>query len=156
MVQLSACTHDDTRLRDDLTLYLQQAQDWAPVEAETSRTIARILATQFVDEAEVRRQIRADLPRVAAHIARVRNIHPSSPELAAIQATYLTTWRDLATGYNQIERGLDHGIVTDVAAGRASLAAWRQGIIATADALRRLRHDLEPQQPDQNLALPAR
>src|SRR6185503_18157986 len=46
-----ACTPAEKTARADVTLYLQRANDGAPVEAETARTIDRILATQFVDEA---------------------------------------------------------------------------------------------------------
>ena len=140
---LSACAHNEAGRRAEFDEYLRHEQNWAPVEAETARTIERILATQFVDEAEVRRQVDADLPRVALHIGRLSAVHPVSPELALIHAEYVTLWKNLADGYRQIEQGLDGGVISDVAAGRASLDAWRQGIIATARALRGLRNDLD-------------
>jgi hypothetical protein len=112
------------------------------VEAETARTIDRILATQFVDEAEVRRQIVADTPRVRAHLVRIATIHPTSPELRDIHARYVDTWRRLAAGYETLLRGLDTGHVPDIAAGRAALEAWRAGIVAVARDLRHLRDDV--------------
>lgn len=142
---LSACAHNEAGLRAEFDQYVLHEREWAPIEAETARTIERILATQFVDEAEVRRQVDADLPRVAMHLSRLSDLHPVSPELAAIHAEYVTMWHNLADGYRQLERGLDRGVVSDVAAGRESLEAWRQGIIATARALRRLRNDLDTQ-----------
>jgi hypothetical protein len=141
-MHLSACGVDDSRLRADFDQYLLHEREWAPVEAETARTIERILATQFVDEAEVRRQIDADLPRVIAHLARLKDIRPNSPQLQLIHGSYVDTWVDLRDGYVQLERGLDRGVVSDVAAGRAALQAWRQGILATARAIRALRDDI--------------
>ncbi len=137
-----ACTPAGQTARADVTLYLQRANDWAPVEAETARTIDRILATQFVDEAEVRRQIVADTPRVRAHLVRIATIHPTSPELRDIHARYVDTWRRLAAGYETLLRGLDTGHVPDIAAGRAALEAWRAGIVAVARDLRHLRDDV--------------
>ncbi len=138
----AACNPTTPATRADLQLYLQHANDWAPVEAETARTIARILATQFVDEAEVRRQITADQPRVAAHIARIGAVHPTSDEVREIHRQYVETWTRLARGYDDVLRGLDHGQAADLAAGRESLEAWREGIVSTARQLRHLQDEL--------------
>jgi hypothetical protein len=136
------CNPGDRTLRADLTLYLQRTADWAPVEAETARTIDRILATQFVDEAEVRRQVTADAPRVQAHLTRVEAVQPTSSELREIHRAYVETWRRLATGYRDLLHGIDSGNVPDIASGRRALDAWRAGILDTARALRRLQADV--------------
>lgn len=136
-----ACNPDAQTLRADLTLYLQRANDWAPTEAETARTIDRILATQFVDEAEVRRQVGADAPRVTAHLERIQAVHPASPEVRDIHQRYVSTWRRLDAGYAALLRGLDTGHVPDIAIGRQALEAWRDGIVGVAGELRRLRAD---------------
>jgi hypothetical protein len=136
------CNASDRRLHADLTLYLERANDWSPVEAETAKTIDRILATQFVDEAEVRRQVVANAPRIAAHLARLETVRPSSPELQALHQRYVETWRQLAAGYDRIIRGLDTGTIPDLAAGRMALEAWRTGILDTARELRRLKDEL--------------
>jgi hypothetical protein len=136
------CNPSDRTLRADLERYLQRTADWAPVEAETARTIDRILATQFVDEAEVRRQVDADSPRVDAHLARIRAVQPTSPELQEIHRRYVAIWEDLARGYRDLIRGLDTGRVPEIAAGRAALEAWRTGIVDTARELRRLQQDV--------------
>jgi hypothetical protein len=139
---VSACNARDRALQADLTLYLQRANDWSPVEAETAKTIDRILATQFVDEAEVRRQVVANAPRIAAHLERVEAVQPQSDELQSLHRHYVATWRQLAIGYDRILRGLDTGAVPDLAAGRAALEAWRTGILDTARELRRLQQDV--------------
>jgi hypothetical protein len=136
------CNPAERTLRAELTLYLQRTADWAPVEAETARTIDRILATQFVDEAEVRRQVTDDLPRVRAHLARIEQVDPTAPELRDIHRGYVDTWRRLATGYERLLHGLDTGDVPDIAAGREALQAWRRGILATARELRQLQTDV--------------
>ena len=136
------CNPGDQALRADLQLYLQRTADWAPVEAETARTIDRILATQFVDEAEVRRQITADAPRVQSHLARVETVQPSSAELREIHRRYVDSWRTLAAGYQDILRGIDTGDVPHLASGRSALQAWRAGILDTARALRRLQAEV--------------
>lgn len=129
-------------LEADLTLYIQRTHDWSPVEAETARTIERILATHFVDEAEVRRQVVGNAPRVAAHLERVEQVRPTSSEVQALHRRYVAAWRRLAAGYDSILRGLDTGAVPDIAAGREALEAWRAGILATARELRRLQDEV--------------
>lgn len=131
----------DQALRADLTLYLQRANDWAPAEAETARTIDRILATQFVDEAEVRRQVTSDAPRVKAHLARIEAVTPTSQELRDVHARYVGAWRDLASGYDALLRGLDTGNVPDIASGRQAMEAWREDIVGVARDLRRLKQE---------------
>jgi hypothetical protein len=131
----------DRSLQADLALYLQRANDWSPVEAETAKTIDRILATQFVDEAEVRRQVVADAPRISAHLERIQAVEARSPEIGEIHRRYVEAWRELASGYERLLRGLDTGTVPDIAAGRRAIEAWRGGIVATARELRRLKRD---------------
>ena len=136
---LLSCSPATQTLRADLTLYLQRANDWAPTEAETARTIDRILATQFVDEAEVRRQVAADAPRVAAHLARIDKVQPASPEIRDVHRRYVENWQTLDEGYRVLVRGLDTGHVPDIAAGRRALEDWRAGIVEVARELRSLR-----------------
>jgi hypothetical protein len=142
-VAIVACgSAADRTLNADLSLYLQRANDWSPVEAETAKTIERILATQFVDEAEVRRQVVANAPHVAQHLGRVEQVQPRSPELQVVHRRYVEAWRRLAIGYDRILRGLDTGTVSDIADGRRALEAWRGAIVDTARDLRRLQQDL--------------
>ena len=138
-VAIACSSPSDQALRADLTLYLQRANDWAPVEAETARTIDRVLATQFVDEAEVRRQVTADAPRVTAHLARIETVTPTSQELRDVHARYVGAWRDLSGGYAALLRGLDTGNVPDIATGRRAMEAWREDIVGVAQDLRRLK-----------------
>jgi hypothetical protein len=140
---LGCSSPSDQALRADLTLYLQRANDWAPVEAETARTIDRVLATQFVDDAEVRRQITADAPRVAAHLARVEAVAPTSQELRDVHARYVGAWRDLSAGYTALLRGIDAGNARDLAAGREAMEAWRESIVGVARDLRRLKTEAD-------------
>jgi hypothetical protein len=140
LVAALACSSPQTQaLRADLTLYLQRANDWAPAEAETARTIDRILATQFVDEAEVRRQVTADAPRVAAHLARIQSVTPSTQDVRDVHDRYVGAWRDLAAGYTALLHGLDTGNVPDIAKGRQAMEAWREDIVGVARDLRRLK-----------------
>jgi hypothetical protein len=140
LVVALACSSPQTQaLRADLTLYLQRANDWAPVEAETARTIDRILATQFVDEAEVRRQVTADAPRVAAHLARIEAVTPSSQELRDVHDRYVGAWKTLSEGYTALLRGLDTGDVPAISAGRKAMESWREDIVGVARDLRRLK-----------------
>lgn len=142
-LSIAACgAAADRTLHADLTLYLQRANDWSPVEAETAKTIDRILATQFVDEAEVRRQVVANAPQITEHLARVEQVKPRSPELQDVHRRYVEAWRELASGYERILHGLDTGTANDIAAGRRGLEAWRGGIVDTAKELRRLQRDL--------------
>ena len=140
LLSLSAtgCSPSQTEVRADLERYLRNSRDWAPTEAETARCVQRILATQFVDEAEVRRQIAADSPRVAAHIERIAAFEPLTAPLRKIHASYVHAWRDLLKGYQRILHGLDTGDAADLAAGRQALARWRAAIVSTAEHLREL------------------
>src|SRR6185369_8097005 len=61
-----ACGTPQSAVRIETQAYLERSKGWAPIEAETARTIERIFDTQFVDEAEVLRQIADSRPRVLA------------------------------------------------------------------------------------------
>src|SRR5262245_11630565 len=107
VLTISACGGTDhSAVRHDLTRYLRHVNDWAPIEAETAATIDRILRTQFVDEAEVRRQIAGDAPRVAKHLRALRAVLPETREVRDIHARYVETWTALAAGYDSVLRGL--------------------------------------------------
>ena len=127
-------------MRADVQSYLARMKSWAPVEAETERTIERILRTQFVDEAEVRRQIQDDRPRVLAHLERVRAYAPRSKDVQHIHARYVSAWEDLLGGYDVIEAGFASGDYTKLARGREAMERWRAAI---ADVARQLRDLME-------------
>ena len=129
-------------MRADLQAYLGRMKAWAPVEAETERTIARILRTQFVDEAEVRRQIRDDRPRALAHLERVRAYAPRSKDVQHIHARYVSAWEDLLGGYDAIEQGFTSGDYTKLARGREAMERWGEGIADVARQLRELMQHL--------------
>jgi len=127
-----------TATRVDLRAYLARTQSWAPVESEAARTIDRILKTQFVDEAEVRRQIADSRPRVLAHLQALRSYTPHSKEVAGVHAHYVEAWERLLGGYDAIEQGFSSGDYTKLARGREAMEAWREGIVAVARQLREL------------------
>src|SRR5262249_30804236 len=93
----------------------------------------------FVDEAEVRRQVTADAPRVTAHIARIEAVSPTSQDLRDVHARYVGAWRDLAAGYTAVLRGLDTGNGTDLAKGRRAIEALLERIVGVARDPRRLK-----------------
>src|SRR5258708_37983166 len=84
LVVAAACHSSDGSVAADVQAYLGHAQMWAAVEGETARTIERILRTQFVDEAEVRRQIADARPRIAAHLQSVQSYSTRTAESAQI------------------------------------------------------------------------
>ena len=129
-------------MRADLQAYLARMKSWAPVEAETERTIERILRTQFVDEAEVRRQIRDDRPRALVHLERVRAYAPRSKDVQHIHARYVSAWEDLLGGYDAIEQGFTSGDYTKLARGREAMEKWGVGIADVARQLRDLMQHL--------------
>ena len=129
-------------MRADLQAYLSRMKSWAPVEAETERTIERILRTQFVDEAEVRRQIRDDRPRALVHLERVRAYAPRSKDVQHIHARYVSAWEDLLGGYDAIEQGFTSGDYTKLARGREAMEKWGVGIADVARQLRDLMQHL--------------
>jgi hypothetical protein len=122
----------------DVARYLQQLQVWAPQEAEVGRAVARILATEFADEAEVRRQIAESLPRVEQQLALMRAYHPTGTELQAVHASYVEAWASLRRGYADITTGFDSGDPNVLGRGRRALLAWRAALPAVASRLRSL------------------
>lgn len=133
-----ACQPSATATRTELRAYLARSKTWAPVEAETERTIERIFRTQFVDEAEVRRQITDSRSRIVAHVASVRGYTPHTPDLARIHERYLAAWEHLLGGYDAIETGFTTADYTKLARGREAMEAWRADIVSVADDLRAL------------------
>ena len=135
---LAACGDTTTATRTDLRAYLSRARSWAPTEAEENRAIARILQTQFVDEAEVLHQIAASRPRILAHLERVRGYEPRTQAIGRIHARYVAAWQHLLDGYAAIEQGFATGDYTGLARGREAMEAWRAVIESVAHELRDL------------------
>jgi hypothetical protein len=147
LVIVSACGPPPAAKRADVEAYLQRMATWAPVEAETARTLERILQTEFVDEAEVIRQIEDNAPRVRTLLERAQEYSPRTADVKAVHETYKTAWRRLLTGYDRIESGFRTGNYTLLAEGRTALAEWREGIMSTARQLSTLRDETDAQQP---------
>jgi hypothetical protein len=142
----ASCSTPPAALRADTLAYLQKMTSWAPTEAETARTIERILATEFVDEAEVLRQIADSTPRVQRLLDEAQRYEPRTTEVRRVHATYLGAWRALLGGYQSIQTGLETSDQSKLAQGRLAMARWRDGILAVAGDLRALRDrlDLQP------------
>src|SRR5262245_15430950 len=132
LVLALGCHEAPGRTRTELTMYLDRARTWAPVEAETARIIERILATQFVDEAEVQRQIAESRPRVLAHLERVRAYHPGVASVERIHARYTAAWQTLVAGFDVIQEGFSSGDYAKLARGREAMMAWRRSILEVA------------------------
>jgi hypothetical protein len=133
-----ACGGSNGAVRMDVMGYLERAKAWAPIEAETAATVDRIFRTQFVDEAEVNRQIADSRPRIERHLGEVREYKPRSDDVERIHREYLKAWERLLAGYDAIETGFATGDYTKLAAGREGLDAWRGSIVWVADELRQL------------------
>jgi len=135
---LGCRTAPPAETRIDLRAYLARTRAWAPVESEAAHTIERIMKTQFVDEAEVLRQIADSKPRVLAHLQTLRSYTPHSKEVATVHAHYVAAWERLLAGYEAIEQGFASGDYTKLARGREAMEAWRAGIVDVAQELREL------------------
>jgi hypothetical protein len=133
-----ACSPSDTSVAADVQSYLSRVQTWAPVESEAAQTIERILATQFVDEAEVRKQIADARPRVAAHLETIGKYVPRTSAVERVHQRYVAAWGELLTAFASIERGFETGDYTLLARGREGMARWKEGVLAVARDLRRL------------------
>lgn len=134
----AACGVSPDTTRIELRAYLARARSWAPVEAETNRTLQRIFATQFVDEAEIRRQITDSRPRILTHLDHVRGFSTHAKDIAHVHARYLAAWERLLGGYDAIEQGFSSGDFTKLSRGREAMEAWRAEIQAVAAELREL------------------
>jgi hypothetical protein len=121
--------------RADVMSYLDRTRAWAPVEAETAQVLDRILATQFVDEAEVNRQIAATRPRLTTHLDQVRDYRPRTSDVASIHARYVRAWERLLSGFDAIDQGFSSGDYSKLAQGRQAIDSWRQQIVQVADEL---------------------
>jgi hypothetical protein len=132
------CQTSASATRTDLRAYLAHTRTWAPVEADTARTIERILRTEFVDEAEVLRHIAESRPRIAVHLQRLRAFTPHSVEVRRVHARYVEAWQKLLDGYDAIERGFATGDYTELARGREAMADWKATILDVARELRQL------------------
>ena len=145
LLALVSCTAPRDSTSHEVAGYLRQLAEWAPQEAEAARAVRRILATQFVDEAEVRRQIAESRPRVEAQVAALSAYRARSRELSEVHRNYLEGWRRLARGYDEIEQGLDRTDQRALARGRAALVAWRDTVMSTARRLREMEGQPEPE-----------
>jgi hypothetical protein len=139
VVLLAACATPPAALRADTLAYLQKMSSWAPTEAETARSLERILATEFVDQAEVLRQISDNTPRVRRQLAEAEAYQPRTSEVRRIHEIYVSSWRTLLEAYSDITAGFESGDQTKLAEGRDGMARWRDAIVRVASALRDLR-----------------
>ena len=135
-----ACTTSSVDLRADVQAYWQRMSAWAPVEAETARTLERILATQFVDEAEVRHQIADSRPRLVAHLERAEGYVPRTPPLERLHRRYVGAWHALLAAYHAIEDGVTATDQLKLARARLAMLQWRATIRAVARELRSIAH----------------
>lgn len=131
----AACGSPPGAERTDVLAYLDRARAWAAVEAETAQTLDRIIATQFVDEAEVNREIATSRPRLASHLERVRDYNPRTSDVARIHARYVRAWERLLAGFDAIDQGFSSGDHSKLAQGREAMGIWREQIIRVADEL---------------------
>jgi hypothetical protein len=137
-ILIGGCEGATSGTRIDLRAYLERARSWAPVEGETARTLERILATEFVDEAEVLRQIGDSRPRILTHLKTARAYTPHSKTVAHVHARYVAAWESLLHGYDSIEEGFKTGDHAKLARGREAMAEWRDGLVGVARELRDL------------------
>ena len=138
LTALAACRTSPRVLAEDLQRYLAQVQRWAPIESETNRTIDRILSTQFVDEAEARRQIAANRAGIGPHLEYIRTFSPLTTPVQQLHRLYVDGWERLLHGYAEIEEGFSSGDYSHITRGRAAMLAWRDVIRRVAAELRRL------------------
>lgn len=136
---LAACSTPPAALRADTLAYLRKMSSWAPTEAETARTLERILATEFVDEAEVLRQVADSTPRIQRQLAEAEQYEPRTAEVRRIHAVYVASWRILLDGYSSITAGFATGDQAKLSRGRDAMARWRDSIMQVARELRELR-----------------
>src|SRR5207249_6944453 len=134
-VLVAGCGVSPDTTRVELRGYLARTRSWAPAEAEANSAIKRILATQFVDEAEIRRQIADSRPRILTHLEHLRGYAPRSKDIARIHARYIAAWETLLGGYDAIEAGFSSGDYAKLARGREARAAWRRELEAGARGL---------------------
>ncbi len=140
---VTACGRTASAERTDVQAYLERMRAWAPVEAEAARAVERILATEFVDEAEVLHQIEESRPRIVAHVEHVRAYAPRTDRVRAIQNRYVSAWESLLEAYRQIEAGFATGDYTKLARGREAMVVWRDGMLDVARRLRSLAEELD-------------
>jgi len=130
---VAACTpaHPE-RLARDVDRYLGVMQTWAPVEVETNRAIQRLLATQFVDDAEVLRQLSDSRPRVKRHLHVLLAYHPETLDVQGVHREYVESWRALLRGYSQLQHGIEEADANSLATGREALLEWRRSLRTVA------------------------
>ncbi len=142
----TGCSTPTATLRADATTYVARISSWAPVEAEASRTIKRILATGFVDDSEVLRQVDEAAPRARRHLEELLAYKPSTSEVQSIHASYIDAWKTLLVAYEHIEQGIRTADQEVLARGRRGILEWRERILEVATRLRAVtdRLDIAP------------
>ena len=136
-----ACRKSASTVAADVRGYLAQVQQWATIEAETNRTISRVLHTQFVDEGEVRHEIADNRPDILDHLDRIRAYTPRTSSLQKLHQRYIAAWEHLLGAYAAIEAGFASGDYSNLARGRKALLRWRDAMREIAKDLRTLADD---------------
>lgn len=126
------------RLHADVAAYYAVMRKWTAADAEASRTVRQIMATQFMDEARVLELIRDYRPHLEAHLKETAAYQPVTSEVRRVHARYRKAWKTLDRALRAVERGFTSGDYRQLAAGRRGMAAWREGLVEVASELRRL------------------
>jgi hypothetical protein len=83
----------ESRIKDDLTQYMDKARLWAATEAQINNAIAKVREDQFVHDDFVADTLKPAVGVAQEYVQELENYHPQTPPVYNVHQEYIEAWR---------------------------------------------------------------
>ena len=90
---LSGCSSKESKIKEDLTKYMDQARLWAAVEAQINNAISTVRHDQFVHDDLVSETLKPAIGVAQQYVQQLESYQPHTPPLYNVHQEYIEAWR---------------------------------------------------------------
>src|SRR4029453_12610155 len=150
---LWGCSSKESKVKEDLTKYIDQARLWAAVEAQVNNAIASVRRDQFVHDDFVVETLKPVIGVTRDYVQQLENYQPHTPALYNVHQEYIEAWRAHSFAMAELVDAVEKKDYVQLAkANNDLLEAQRSVSDALADLARLLREaglrtETPPEQP---------
>ena len=87
------CSSKESKVKEDLTKYIDQARLWAAVEAQVNNAISTVRRDQFVHDDLVVETLKPAIGVTRDYVQQLENYQPRTPALYNVHQEYIEAWR---------------------------------------------------------------
>ena len=137
---LWGCSSKESKVKEDLTKYIDQARLWAAVEAQVNNAIASVRRDQFVHDDFVVETLKPVIGVTRDYVQQLENYQPHTPALYNVHQEYIEAWRAHSFAMDELVDAVEKKDYVQLAkANNDLLEAQRSVSDALADLARLLR-----------------